>query len=408
MAKTLSLKRFTNAAILKRINVELLLEFLSPYRDFLVIQRELPWPDRSDEFDHVALASILMSPTVDTPESLLDALYYVDNLADPDCYDRILQEAEDAGIDVTTAGGGDPTPEDLTLRVWLTDPLILERVHAEMYRSKPKSFLSFFPVGAERPDLDIPSDAVRTALEDDLNEWFQWKKKGRGARVFPFPKEDGFWFLVRHGQRIKREETVEADESSGSVFYRPVKYDVLIYYPDTGELAIFTETKGEQETYCRLFGKHLFAEFGGAVFFEFKKPAVKYTLQPLIDLGRDALRCTDVAGMEAIELYKLEYCRELDYANVRTVGGDDVFSDVEANGPDLSEPNLNLIRAKFRITFTGGRQRIITVEPPNRAVFDRETDSPMIHDWMKKRGFIVLASIGGTRDAESRVAVAVG
>jgi len=408
VAKTLSLKRFTNAAILKRINAKLLLEFLSPHRDFLVTQRELPWPDDPDEFDHEALARILMSPSVDTPEDLLDALYFVDNLADPDCYDRILQEAEDAEIDVTTADGDDPTPEDLTVRVWLADPLILERVHAEMYRSRPKSFLSFFPVEADRPDLEIPSDAVRIALEGDLNEWFHWKKKGRGACVFPFPKEDGFWFLVRHGQRIKREETLEADESSGSVFYRPAKYDVLIYYPDTGELAIFTETKGEQEIYCTLFGKHLFAEYGGEKFFEFKNPAAKYTLQPLIDLERDALRCRDAAGIEAIELYKLEYCRELDYANVRTVGGDDVFSDIEANGPDLSEPGLILVRAKFRITFTGGRQRIITVEPPNRAVFDRETDSPMIHDWMIKRGFIVLALAGGMSDAESRVAVAVG
>ena len=405
MAKTLSLKRFTNAAILKRINAKLLLEFLTPHLDFLVTQRELPWPDDPDEFDHEALARILMSPSVDTPEALLDALYFVDNLANPDCYDRLLQEAEDAGIDVTTADGDDPTPEDLTLRIWLADPLILERVHAEMYRSQPKAFLSFFPAEGECPDLEIPSDAVRIALEGDLNEWFHWKKKGRGARVFPFPKEDGFWFLIRHGQRIKREETLQADESSGSVFYRPIKYDVLIYYPDTGELAIFAETKGEREIYCMLFGKHL---FGDEEFFEFKNPTAKYTLQPLIDLGRDALCCTDVSGIEAIELYKLEYARDLDYANSRTVGGSDVFSDIEANGPDLSEPGLILVRAKFRITFTGGRQRIITVEPPNRAVFDRETDSSMIHDWMNKRGFIVLVPAGEMSDAESRVAMAVG
>jgi len=245
MPQSYRLKRFTNAAILKRICFPLLLEFLESdetFRPFLEA-RGMTWAREEDGFEYDQLASILMSPGMDTPEELLDALYFVDNLSDPECYDRILQEAEDAGIDVTTADGDDPSSEDLTLRVWLADPLILERVHAEMYRSKPKSFLSFFPVEAERPDLEIPSDAVRTSLENDLNEWFYWKKKGRGARVFPFPKEDGFWFLVRHGQRIKREEILEADESSGSVFYRPAKYDVLIYYPDTGELAIFTETK---------------------------------------------------------------------------------------------------------------------------------------------------------------------
>jgi len=404
MARTLRLKRFANVAILKRIANSLLIEFLTPYRAFLVDQRSFPWPTTPGDLDHSALADILMSPTVDTPEELLDALYFVDNLSDPDCYDRLIHEAEEADIDVHGDDGEDPSPEDLTLRIWLADPLILERVHAEMYRSKPKAFLSFFSKRSDRPDLEIPDDGVRTALEDELNDWFHWKKKGRGARVFPFPREDGFWFLVRHGQRIKREGTVEADGESGSVFYRPEKFDVLIYYADTGELAVYTETKGEQEIYCRLFGKHLFDDED---FFEFKSPAAKYTLQPLIDLRRDALVCSDVAGIEAIELYRLEYCRDLDYANVRIVGGDDVFSDIEANGPDLSEQGLILVKAKFRITFTDGRTRIISVEPPNRAVFDRETDSPMIHDWMSKRGFIAFVHNEETADAERGTAVAV-
>lgn len=406
MAKTLSLKRFANIAILKRIDASLLLEFLSPYREFLTTQRGWPWPKRPDDLDHGELAKVLMSPTVDTPEDLLDALYFVDKLADPDCYDRILHEAEDAGIDVANGNGDDPSPEDLTLRVWLADPLILERVHAEMYRTKPKAFLSFFTI-VDDPRLREPKtldEARRAALEDDLNNWFQWKKKGRGARVFPFPREDGYWFLIRHGQRIKREGTIEADGEAGSVFYRPEKFDVVIYYPDKGELAIYTETKGEQEIYCELLGKHVFT---GKDFFEYKSPVAKYTLQPLVDLRRDALICNDVKGIVAIELYKLDYRRDSDYANIRTVGGDNVFADIEANGPDLNEPGLHLVKAKFRITFAGGHQRIITIEPPNKAVFDRETDSPMIHDWMAKRGFILRITDGESSDAERGAAVAV-
>ncbi len=397
------LRRFSNAAILKRIDTALLMRFLDPYREFLVTQRGLPWPDEPDDFDHSALAGILMSPSIDTPEELLDALYFVDNLADPDCYDRILGEARDAGIEVCE-DGEDPSPEDLTLRVWLADPMILERVHAEMYRTKPKAFLSFFATREDRPDLLFPEDAVRTALENELNDWFQWKKKGRGARVFPFPKEDGFWFLVRHGQRIKREGTVEADGDSGSVFYRPEKFDVLIYYPETGELAIYTETKGEQAIYCKLFGKHLFND---DAFFRFESPIAKYTLQPLIGLGRDTLICSDVVGIESIDLYHLEYRRDSELDNKRTVGGDDVFADIETNGPDLTELGLHLVKAKFRVTFTGGRQRIIGIEPPNRASFDRETDNSMIHDWMTKRGFIVVSSDGVITDAEHGAAVAL-
>lgn len=158
---------------------------------------------------------------------------------------------------------------------------------------------------------------------------------------------------------------------SGRVFYRPEKYDVIIYYPDKGELAVYTETKGEQETYCTFLGKHLFRDID---FFQYKSPIAKYTLQPLVELGSDALVCRDVDGLEAIDLYRLEYRRDSEYENIRVVGGENVFGDIEANGPDLSEPGLDLVRAKFRVTFTGGRQRIITVEPPNRAVFDREIE----------------------------------
>jgi len=391
MPQSFRLKRFTNVAILKRIDFPLLLDFFesdSVFREFLV-RRGLTWTRDAEQFDYAELARILMSPGVDTPEAFLDALYFVDNLADGDCYDRILQEAQDAGIDLGTE---DPSPEDLSLRVWLADRNILERVHAEQYRLRPKKFESYFAGHADLPDLGYPSDVVLSALEADLNEWFDFKKKGRGAKVFPFPKEDGFWFLVRHGQRIKREGTVKADDSSGSVFYRPEKFDVLIYYPETGELAIYAETKGEREAYCTQFGRHLFHD---EAFFCFDAPVAKYTLQPLIELGRDALACGDVEGVEYLHLYNLHYVRESNMRNKRTIWGDDVFTDLETNGPDLIEPGLTLVKAKFRVTFTGGRERIVSIEPPNVASFDRETDNSMIYDWLIKRGFIL------TIDAEA-------
>lgn len=388
MASSYKIRRFTNVAILRRIDFPLLLEFFesdSVFQDFLV-ERGLTWTRDADQFDFHELARILMSPGIDTPDEFLDALYFVDNLADPDCYDRILEEAQETGIDL---GPEDPTPEDLTLRVWLADRNILERVHAEQYRVRPKRFESYFAGLEDRPDLDYPSEVVLSALEADLNEWFDFKKKGRGAKVFPFPKNDAFWFLVRHGQRIKREGTVEADGDSGSVFYRPEKFDVLIYYPDKGELAIYTETKGERKAYCRYFGKHL---FGDIEFFRFDDPVAKYTLQPLIDSGRDALVCSDVDGIEHIRLYELQSRRDGDQLNRRSVWGDDVFSDLELNGPDLREEaeSITLLKAKFKVTFDGGRERVVAVEPPNTASFDRESDNAVIHEWLDRQGFICM------------------
>ncbi|MAX25608.1 MAG: hypothetical protein CMJ19_14005 [Phycisphaeraceae bacterium] len=388
MAQTLRLKRFSNVALLKRIDNQLLLEFLAPYRAFLSDQRGMPWPDDPKQLDHAALADILMKPGVDTPDRLLDALYFVDGLADANCYDRILQEADDAGIEL---GTDELSPEDLTLRIWLYDPDILERVHAEQYRVKPKTFQSFYAVTSQRPDLQFPTADVLSGLEDELNEWFDFKKKGRGSRVFPFSQADGFWFLVRHGQQIKREGTVESNGESGSVFYRPEKFDVLIYYPHTGELAIFTETKGERKTYCKLFGKHL---FGDEFFFAFDPYTSKYSLTPLITDGRSSLVCSDVGGISKITLYELHIQHQSAQKDIEIRRADDVFQSLIDHHRVLQDEqeSTSLIKAKFRVAFDGGRERSITITPPNIASFDRENDNWMINEWLTKRGFVIRSA----------------
>lgn len=389
MPESFRLKRFTNVAILKRIDFPLLLAFFESDPEFerFLEKRGLTWTRAVEAFDYEGLARILMSPGVDTPDELLDALYFVDNLADPDCYDRILEECGAAGIDL---GKTDPSPEDLTLRVWLADRNILERIHAEQYRVRPKKFESFFAAGAKRPPLGEPPAAVLTALETDLNEWYEFKKKGRGARVFPFARDDTVWFLVRHGQRIKREGTVEADGESGRIFYRPEMFDVLIYYPASGELAIHTETKGEQKAYCRYFGKHLFDDIE---FFLFENPVAKYTLQPLINLGRDALVCDDIEGIECIQLHELHIAHDSDQEDVEVRrASEDVFRTLENQGRNLKdeESSIQLVKAKFMVRFAGGKERTVIIEPPKTASFDREADNAVIHEWLQKRGFISL------------------
>jgi len=384
MAQSFKLKRFANVAVLKQVDQGLLMEFLNPFREFLVEQRRMTWPDDPENLDHEALADILMSPGTDTPGDLLDALYFMDALSDDDCYDRILAECQEAGIDL---GQALLSPEDLTLRVWLVDRNILEKVHAEQNRVRPKRFKSFFAGCANRPDLHYPPQELLSALDSDLSEWFDYKKKGRGARVFPFFREDWVWFLVRHGQRIKREGTMEADGASGSVFYRPERFDVLIYYPDTGELDIYADTKGEERTYCRLFGKHL---FGDEAFFLFDDPLAKYTLRPLIDRGRAALVCGDIEGIDRIRLTELQILHIGEQKDLEIRRADDVFEALEAVGRNLADETTatRLIKAKFKVQFSGDRERTVMLEPPNIAVFDREADNDVIHAWLGKRGFI--------------------
>ena len=55
----------------------------------------------------------------------------------------------------------------------------------------PKKFESFHPVSVRLPDFRLPPSEVLSALEADLNAWYTFKKKGRGARIFVFPRGKG-------------------------------------------------------------------------------------------------------------------------------------------------------------------------------------------------------------------------
>lgn len=87
-------------------------------------------------------------------------------------------------------------------------------------------------------------------------------------------KDDGVWFLVRHGEPFKREESIDGSQAS-SIYYRPLRYDVLVYVPQIGELRIHACSKGEKQLYRDQLGKHL---FGDADIFTGTE---KYTLEPL-------------------------------------------------------------------------------------------------------------------------------
>jgi hypothetical protein len=393
------LKRFCDVAVLKNIDFRLLSLFLQPHKDYLT-GCGLQWADEASEFDYDGLARILMSPTVDAPEDMLDALYFVDNLSDAETFDRILGEAIEAGLEVSNP---DISPQDLTIIVWMKKPEILERVHAEHFSVKQRKYVSYFCAEAEIPDMPPITEPIQAALEFDLNESYETKKKGRGTKVFPFVRENGVWFLVRHGQRINREGTIEANGEPGSIFYRPEKFDVLIYYPLRGELSMHTATLGERKAYCQYFGKHL---FGREDFFCFDSPIAKYTLEPLIYDGRGALVCSDIDGIEGIRLVELQIQHESGQKDLEIRRANDVFLALENQERSLQDEmdSTDLIKAKFKVMFRGAdKERTVEVGPPNTASYDHDVDGELVNEWLLKRGFILVTNTEDPMDEPESV-----
>lgn len=378
---TWSLRRFSCPEVLKRINHDHLVAFLEPYCRFFTSRGvSLPTPNSNDEIDYQALVKVFLSPDAKTPKELIDALYFVDELATSEGMDALLAEADRLGL--ALEDGNNHTPADVAVHVWLLNKGILERKHAESYLAKVRSFEYYQTDRHKRPAFTWPSEKQVAALASDFDDWFEKKKRGRGSRVIMGNQDESVWFLVRHAEPFKREESMDGVETS-SVCFRPLKYDVLIYSPQIGELRINARSKGEKQLYRTKLGKHLFGDediFPGAE---------KYTLDPLRENGADSLACSDVEGIEWVKLREVQFFFTGNPWEVVTRKSDDVFQLFESRKKSFPEAG-RIIKASFQIKFTDSKMpRTVVIKPSNIAQFARDDDSVLVEKWLEARGFII-------------------
>jgi hypothetical protein len=380
---TFTLRRFSCPETLKEIEAKRLLAFLKPHRRFLLSRGvSLPQSATDGELDYEELASIFMTPDGKTPKELIDALYFVDEMATPEGMDSLLAEAKQQKLRL--APGSDHSPADIAVQIWLLNSDILERKHAEHYLAKVRSFESYQMDRFKRPAFKRPSDKQLNALASDLDDWFEEKKRGRGSRIIMCQKDDGVWFLVRHGEPFKREESIDGIKAS-SVYFRPLKYDVLVYSPQIGELRINARSKGEKELYRTKFGKHLFGDD------EIFPGTEKYTLDPLREMGEISLSLADIEGIDWIKLREVQFFFAGNPWEVVTRKSEEIFALLTSRKKSFPEGG-RIIRATFQVKFSDAKTpRSVVIKPSNIAQFTRDDDSVLVEQWLEARGFIIKA-----------------
>ncbi len=377
-----NLHRFSNPGALKSISSEHLIAFLSPYEDFLR-SRGLEIPSDTsvvDSFPYAALLQILMTPDAGMPKELIEALYFVHEMATTEGMDTLLAAAQLAGI--TLDNSPDATPIDVAIQVWLCAREILESKHAEQLLVKARTFEYYQATRGTVAVFPTPNAEAITQLQNDLDSWFVVKKRGPGTRVFCFPRDDAIWFIVRHGEPYKREGSMEAGESS-SVFYRPEKHDVIVYQSEAAELRINAGTKGEKELYRRLIGSHL---FGSEDHFPGKG---KYSLDPLKYDGEASTVCSDVAGIEWVKLKEVQFLWGGAYEYVEVWKAADIFAVLRSRGKSIPQA-ARIIKASFYVKFEDSKTpRTVSVRPSNIAQFQRDGDGELVEAWLRVRGFVI-------------------
>ncbi len=377
---TYHLRRFAQPAALKAIAPKHLFEFLEPYRSYFNARGlRLSPPTATNSLDYDRLVTVLMSPGADTPKELLDALFFVHEMSTEESMDVLLEEAESNGLSLD--GQADPTAADVALQVFLQDRRLLERKHAERYLIRPRTFDYFQTEDRPIPSFKQPSPQVLRALEHDLDDCFEKKKRGRVSRVFVYPRGGSIWFLVRHGDPFRREGSLDGGRTS-SVFYRPEKHDVLVYESANGEIRMHVCRKGEKDVYRLTFGRHLFADEN------FFPGAAKYTLEPLRMVGPESMVCTDIEGMDWVRLKEVQYQWSGAESAVEIHKANDVFAALKRRGYGMPS-KARIIRASFQVKFKDAKNpRTVTIRPSNIAQYTRDSDADVVEEWLTKRGFI--------------------
>ncbi|MGE0191987.1 MAG: hypothetical protein AB7T63_08075 [Planctomycetota bacterium] len=379
---TYNLKRFTRPGALRAIHPDHLRALLAEHEAYFSARgHELPPAGSANGFDYEGLARVFMTPDTDTPPALSNALYLIHEMSTPGRMDELMCVCEREGIRLNA--GPEPTPADVAVQVWLHAPDLLDRLHAEHYLTRPRSFEYYQTDRVDPPEIETPSHAVLAALAKDLDQWFLKNRRGRGAQVEAFPKDDSIWFLVRHAEPLERKGIVVGEGESDSLLFRAQAHDVVVYYRALGELQIHANTKREKDLYRKMFGRHLFGHD------EFFPGTGKYTLDPLRTHGSKSLACDDIDGIESVKLKQVEVFWGGPEKEITTHKANDLFRAMEAGGRALPE-KARMTRASFAVKFSDSKTpRTVTIRPSNVAQFLRDGDSAVTERWLQKRGFIL-------------------
>jgi len=391
---TFNLRRFASPDALKNIKEDHLRDFLLRHESYFskrgVNLKRSSTSGRGERgkregdengLDYSTLAAVLITPDDNTPPKLVNALYMIHEMATPEGMEALLDalKALPPKDRISIENASDITPADLAVQVWLKDQDLLERQHAEQFVTEKASFEYFLSEKAPQGQFSVPSRAKVTALETDLGEWFASKKKGEVVQVFIFPKPDETWFLVRHGETFRREGAVKGGQSA-TVFYRPEKHDVLVYNSVIGELGINAGSKGEKELYRKAFGRHLFSGND-----HFPRSNRKYTLEPLQTSGDASLVCTDIQGIDSIQLTEIMYFWGGAQNEIEIRRSGDIFASLKDRNRKIQKTPIS---AKFRVKFSDSKiPRSVQIRPPNVAKFTRDDDGRLVAEWLTKRGF---------------------
>jgi len=387
---------FSSVEALRRLTPQVLRDLVALFPNYVAArQLVLPVMAAEDNLDFAGIRDALMAGNV--PGELDDILYLSSLLGNSRGWAMVESQASEDGRTLP------PMPAQLTYvdmaivaatQEWPKHKASLERANARARVHSRSSYVYYAPALDPRAKYRATTDARIKETRDELAAYFiqqglvEDSRHGRATEVIPYDFDKEVWFLIRYPGKQSRHSGCNRKGDWKSYVFNPEQYDAVAYNKVYGDLRMNTKRKRDHTKYRIVFGHLLFGEAN-----VFRPKGQVVTLDPLLgDHAADLFGCDDVPGLGMIGPIEITYDtwgmpprqyteKALDGSTLLT--GNKYGTRVLPSGA-LSVGKVVLTYRLDQMTRFGR----LTLQVGNRVNFERDGDSVVVEDWLRRRGFV--------------------
>jgi hypothetical protein len=333
----------------------------------------------------------------DVPEDLDYILYLASRLGTATGWEVIERQAKEDGRELPRLQACHSYADSAVVAAiyqWPKNKDLLERANARARVHARSSYVYYAPSMDYRSRYRKCSDEALADARNSLAHHFlseglvEDSLHGRATEIIPYDFEKEIWFLIRYpGKKSRHSGCDRSGDWKGFVF-NPEQYDAVVYNKVYGDLRMNTNRKRDHMKYRIVFGHLLFDE---ANVFMPKEEVV--TLKPLTgDAAAGLFACGDVAGLTMIAPVEVTY--DLWSFPPKTI------TEKARDGGTLLENNERSPRIVPVATLAvqsvvlayqladSTKPGKLTLQVGNRVTYERDGDSVVIEEWLRRRGFV--------------------
>lgn len=373
-------KIYSDIDTLHTINPTLLLELVNRFNPYFSKYAVVKNQSEIDYDNlHTALLNLNRPQQEEMPEELLDILHSVSELSAPQHSDEFLDKISQIQPNyvVNNAAHGSI---DVALYCRLNFPDLFEKQYALTKLSNQRSFRYFLGKQDEQSRFMPPNDTHITLVQNEIAQWCGNNKRPSFVKVLLQKKSATvYWFIVVHGEPLRREAKISDDNDIKSIYYYPRKTDLIIYDQSKNRLQVKCSGKKLFEKYCELIGIICFQDAK-----YFKENECPFTLDPLINATQEDYDWCQAPGVESVKLTSVTIMHPGNIEIRKTNG--DYYPNLVARNKS-STYKLNITEAKFNIKQVNQKNyRSITIRK-DKVIYVRNEDSLALEDWLTQHQF---------------------